>query len=113
MNVLELLTEANKVYDALKGGEFVGAWEATIAIQQLAIDALKGIGFKSVPPTPADAEAKKAVLAKLKDCEKECDSLTTKGMVGAGPVGALFDGKVLRKILDALLIIIPLLFDEE
>ena len=126
--IMELLTAANRVYDAMKGGEYVEAWAATIDIQQFAIEALKGAGFRSLPPgaggetaegdPAADEETKEQVLAKLKEAKKLADATAKKktpkkGAVGAGPVGKLGDGKLLRKLLEALLVILPVIFSDD
>lgn len=120
VSITDILTHSAAIYDAVKSGEFVQAWQESLALQQCAIDGLKGAGFRGAADgaeaAKCDPAKRKEAVANLKNARKELAARKPKGKgrpknapKGEGAVGALGDGVLLGKLLDVLIKILPLI----
>jgi hypothetical protein len=100
--VLTIITQLKEVRDRLKAGEPVGAWEATLPIQQSLIDGARAVGIKTLTCTPAEKQ-------EATDLLNECVSLCTTPSKEASAT-AIGDGTFLKLIFDLFLRLLPILF---
>lgn len=116
-SLTDLLAAGAGVYEAVKAGEFVAAWDKTILIQQWAVEQARGAGFRGEAPAGADddgesaAAAREKVVADLKAAKKELGKAPKakgKAKGAAEPVGKLGDGVLLGKLIDIVLKMLPL-----
>lgn len=96
MELLTILAQYKVIRDALKAGEYVGAWRATLPVQESMCTLAESVGFKS---NAKEAKTRTEIEAIAGECCELCEtaSATHEGMTGA------FDWKTaLMKILAAL-----------
>jgi hypothetical protein len=95
VELLNILTQYRVIKEALEAGEYLGAWEATLPVQQSMITLGRNIGFKAGP----DDER---LTGEIAACAEECVDLCKKAPKKAA-VGASFDWRTaLQEILMAL-----------
>lgn len=96
MELLNILSQYKAVRDALKAGEYLGAWEATIPVQQSMIALGRNLGFKS---TAKEAKTRDEIEAVAGEC---CELVETASATHEGTMGAFDWRTALMKILAAL-----------
>ena len=101
LSLLDMLNAFKQVREELKNGNYIAAWESTLAIQQFLINTAKSLGFQA---GPNDDTHFAECMGILSECRAMCEHLPI-----TGPIGKLGDGKLLKILLDYLLVILPLI----
>ena len=96
MELLNILAQYRVIKDALTAGEYLGAWEATLPVQQSMITLGRNLGFKA-GPNDDDTRAEIALVA-----EECCDLAATAKQTHEGVTGQFDWRTALMKILAAL-----------
>lgn len=96
MELLTILAQYKVIRDALKAGEYVGAWRATLPVQESMCTLAESVGFKS---TAKEAKTRDEIEAIAGEC---CELVETASATHEGTMGAFDWRTALMKILAAL-----------